>query len=164
MTPGREGRGKRCLGLLLVLAALGLSLLGRWGRSDSGILPENGALQELSWNHSGMTADQCFCVTFCRTAEGGFLTGTFPAGDGSLRELDGSLTREQWAALEALLREMAGKAYVLPEEILDGSDGFLTVTWTMGGRTVRERYAAEQEKTLYAFLGALLAEVRDAGE
>lgn len=156
---------KRHLGLLLAAAALGLSLLGRWGWSARGILPGNGTLQTLSWYHSGMAADQCFCVTFRRSAEGGFLTGTFPAGDGSLTELDGYLTREQWAALEALLREMEGRAYVLPEEeILDGSDGFLSLTWTIDGRMVRERYAAENEKTLYAFLNALLAEERDAGE
>lgn len=153
---------KRHLGLLLAAAALGLGLLGRWGWSARGILPENGTLQTLSWYHSGMTADQCFCVTFRRSAEGGFLTGTFPAGDGSLSELDGCLTREQWAALEALLRETEGRAYVPPEEeILDGSGGFLSVTWTDGGRTVRERYAAENETTLYAFLAAVQ---RDAGE
>ena len=133
-------------------------------------VPEGAVLKSFAWTRSSSSADESFWFNLGPAqgdaeAAGSFLNCEFHEADGRfVARQDAPLTGEQWAALSETLRPLALPPYTPPEEqLLDGCEGEVTVTWVVDGETIRCRYADGKYEALYALLRALSMQSQSAG-
>lgn len=153
-------------GLCIWLAARSAS-----ERTAANAPPENALLRSFAWTRSSTSADESFWFNLGPAqwdveAAGPFLNCEFREEDGSLvKRQDAPLTGDQWTALAEALRALSLSPYTPPDEsLLDGGGGEITVTWIVGGETIRCRYADGENEALYALLRALSMQSQGAGE